>query len=52
MFLLSLALHFKQENKNLEYGSHGWTENLTKKGKLLFFTGTILALFGASIHLF
>jgi len=49
MFLISLSLHFKKENKALEYGFFGWAENLTKKGKTFFFIGLVISLIGASI---
>ena len=37
LFFMSISLHFKTEDKDLKYGFLGWAENLTNKGKSLFF---------------
>jgi hypothetical protein len=49
LFLMSLSLHFKKENKELSYGFFGWAENLTSKGKICFFIGLIISLMSATI---
>jgi hypothetical protein len=50
IFLMSLALHFKKENKNLGFGwQFGFAENLTTRGKVYFFIGVALTAFGAGI---
>lgn len=46
--LLSISLHLKKENTELKYGAiFGYAENLTVQGKIYFFIGLFLAIFGA-----
>jgi len=52
MFLISISLHFRKENKELKFGFLGWAENLTNKGKVYFFIGVVIAFIGASTGIY
>ena len=45
--LLLVSLHYKDENKKIEYGIlFGFAKNLNRKGKLMFFLGMIFETIG------
>ena len=45
--LFSLSLHYKKEDHEIVYGMFGFAANLNWKGKVLFFMGLVMVLFGA-----